>query len=95
MADALAGLRRFNYERIYLRPESTGEARLVIDMLHALVEHYISHPQSLPDGAEPSDDPLLRAVAYVDGMTDRFACQQATILLGWPREKLPRGLDID
>jgi dGTPase len=36
-------------------------------------------------------DPLLSAVGYVDGMTDRFACTQAVQLLGWPPERLPRG----
>jgi dGTPase len=94
MADALASLRQFNYEHIYLRPESTAQARLVIDMLRDLVEHYFARPDRLPEGAAPGDDPLLRAVAYVDGMTDRFACQQATTLLGWPHERLPRGQDM-
>ena len=40
------------------------------------------------------DDPLQAAVAYVDGMTDRFACAQATTLLGWPADRLPRGPDL-
>jgi hypothetical protein len=26
-------------------------------------------------------------------MTDRFACQQAVALLGWDRDKLPKGVD--
>ena len=31
-----------------------------------------------------SGDPVRDAVAYVDGMTDRFACAQAVALLDWP-----------
>jgi dGTPase len=32
------------------------------------------------------------AVAYVGGMTDRFACAQAIALLGWDPAKLPQGI---
>jgi dGTPase len=87
-AEALASLRRFNHERIYLRPESRAQAQAVVSMLRALVEHYVAHPDA------PSDDPLQSAVAYVDGMTDRFACAQAVALLDWPADRLPRGLDL-
>jgi dGTPase len=94
MGDALAALRRFNYERIYFRPDSMAQATAVIAMLRALVEHYIHQPDDLPPQSRCGPDPLLAAVAYVDGMTDRFACAQATALLGWPPDQLPRGLDV-
>jgi dGTPase len=94
MAEALAALRRFNHERIYLRPESKAQATSVIDMLRALVEHYVAHPRDLPASPELDGDRLHAAVAYVDGMTDRFACAQATALLDWPSERLPRGPDL-
>ncbi len=94
MGDALAALRRFNHERIYLRPESIAQADTVIGLLRALVEHYVSHPEDLPDGSSGCEDPLLQAVAYVDGMTDRFACSQAVSLLNWPAGRLPRGQDV-
>jgi dGTPase len=94
MGEALARLRQFNYERIYLRPESMAQAAAVITMLRALVEHYLAQPEDLPVQARSGGDPLHAAVAYVDGMTDRFACAQATTLLGWPPEQLPRGLDL-
>jgi dGTPase len=92
-ADALASLRRFNHERIYLRPASQDQAAAVVAMLRALVEHYLSHPDALPASAV-SGHPLRDAVAYVDGMTDRFACAQAGTLLHWPADRLPRGLDL-
>jgi dGTPase len=87
--EALAELRRFNHERIYLRPASVAQAEQVIDMLRALVEYYAAHPAELP--ASSTGDPLLAAVGYVDGMTDRFACTQAVQLMDWPSERLPRG----
>jgi dGTPase len=94
MGDALASLRRFNHERIYLRPESIAQADSVVSVLRALVEHYVSQPEHLPHGSKACEDPLLQAVAYVDGMTDRFACSQAVMLLDWPADRLPRGQDV-
>jgi dGTPase len=121
MAEALAELRRFDYERIYLRPASAEQSRRVVEMLGALVEHYAAHPAEMPlpqetpagdagrgDGRGgdaggaavvlpdpgPSDaGPVRSAVAYVAGMTDRFACVQAMARLGWPADRLPRGFD--
>jgi dGTPase len=90
---ALEALRRFNHERIYLRPDSTRQAGAVIAMLRALVEHYLAHPDALPASAR-TGQPVRDAVAYADGMTDRFACAQAVALLQWPPDRLPRGLDL-
>jgi dGTPase len=95
MAEALAALRRFNYERIYLRPSSIEQGRAVISLLSALVEHYANHPKDLPEnsGLVPGDEATIRrAVTYVSGMTDKFACAQATSLLSWPADQLPKGL---
>ncbi len=95
-AEALAQFRRFNYEQIYLRPESVAQANAVIELLRALVDHYAAHPQLLPDAVELSPgtaDTLHAAVTYVGGMTDRFACRQGIALLDWPRDRLPRGID--
>ena len=92
MGAALASLRAFNHERIYLRPESVAQGARVIGMLRALVEHLQDHPGDLPPGSA-CGDPLMAAVAYVDGMTDRFACSAAVSLLGWDPERLPRGQD--
>jgi len=89
-AEALAAFRRFNYDHIYLRPESRQQATSVVSLLRALVEHYAAHPHLLPGTV---DDPVFSAVAYVGGMTDRFACRQAITLLGWPPEQLPHGID--
>ena len=50
--EALETLRRFNYERIYLRPASVEQSAAVVELLRALVDHYTSHPTSLPGGAQ-------------------------------------------
>ena len=98
IGQALADFRRFNYEAIYHRPESRAQAQSVIDMLRALVDHYAERPSLVPAFAEaPCDggtDAAVRlAVAYVGGMTDRFACKQAVALLGYPKDRLPQGID--
>ena len=48
MGEALEVLRRFNYERIYLRPASVEQSAAVVELLRALVDHYVSHPTALP-----------------------------------------------
>jgi dGTPase len=95
-AEALAEFRRFNYENIYLRPASRQQGSAVIALLRALVEHYAAHPRLIPDAPDldvGSPDAVHEAVAYVGGMTDRFACRQAIALLDWPLDRLPHGVD--
>ncbi|MET0147211.1 MAG: HD domain-containing protein, partial [Ilumatobacteraceae bacterium] len=58
-ADALASFRRFNYDRVYLRPASRAQADAVIALLRALVEHYGDRPHLLaapPRAAVGSDE---------------------------------------
>jgi dGTPase len=97
-AEALAAFRRFNYERIYLRPESRDQARAVHELVSALVEHYAAEPRLIPpshaslDLVAQSTLSYRAAVTYVGGMTDRFAREQALSLLGWSESRLPRGV---
>jgi dGTPase len=94
-AGALAALRTFNYERIYVRPASLAQSRAVIEVLRALVEYYSEHPELIPDELEvrPRSNAAVRAaVAYVAGMTDRYAFDLAVQHLNWPSERLPRGI---
>jgi dGTPase len=103
-AEALAAFRKFNYEHIYMRPASIRQADSVVALLRALVEHYADRPHSLPIqttqavlGSEVevshidagSDEALKASVAYVAGMTDRYACQQGITQLNWDPAKLP------
>lgn len=90
-AAALAELRRFNYERIYTRPESVEQSRTVVSVLSALVHFYLERPEAMPS-AYRTDDLVRGAVTYVGGMTDRFAFEQAQRLLGWDPKRLPQGI---
>jgi dGTPase len=97
-AEALSAFRAFDYDRIYLRGPSRQQASAVIAMLRALVEYYAARPQLIPDVAErggglDAEAALHEAVAYVAGMTDRFACRSAVTLLDWPIDRLPSGID--
>ncbi len=92
-ADALAAFRAFNYERIYLRPESVAQADLSARLIASLAEFYLTHPSHLPDGqtlVPGSPDATAAAVRYVSGMTDRFAHRAAMDHLGWDERRLPR-----
>jgi dGTPase len=107
LAEALAEFRRFNYEHVYLRPASRAQADAVVELLRALVEHYAHRPHVIPEptacavlGGDAdvalvdagSSEAVRAAVAYVAGMTDRFACERALAELDWDRRRLPRGI---
>ena len=107
IAEALAEFRRFNYEHVYLRPASNRQAESVIALLRALVEFYADRPHVIPDqtaravlGPDASielidagsQEAVTAAVAYVAGMTDRFACDRGIIDLDWDPAKLPVGV---
>ena len=104
VAEALAAFRSFNYHNIYLRPASKKQADAVISLLRALVEHYADRPHVipvatmqavLPDELTPnlveagSEQAIRSAVAYVAGMTDRFACERGLVELDWNPADLP------
>ncbi len=96
-AEALAAFRTFNYNTIYLRQDSRDQATAVISLLRGLVEFYAAAPETLPSVMERGDvlsdaETLHEAVAYVAGMTDRFACNSAVTLLNWPVDQLPRAI---
>ncbi len=98
-ATALARFRALNYELIYLREASVAQARAVVAMLRALVEHFSDRPNAIPavraaGGLGAGEPEAVRAaVAYVAGMTDRFACRQAIARLGWDPAKLPQAIE--
>ncbi len=102
MAEVLAEFRQFNYDYIYMRPASTAQNQVVIELLQSLVEFLVDRPNldvlTAPDNTEPvragSIEARDRAVAYVAGMTDRFAVRSAMKYLGWSEAKLPKGVDL-
>jgi len=99
LAEALAVFRRGNYEHIYLRPASVTQGASVVGVLRALVAHFSDQPNLIPGVRSSSglvagsEGAVFEAVAYVAGMTDRFAMGIAVSDLGWDRDRLPRGVD--
>jgi len=99
VALALDDFRKFNYERIYLRPAASRQSKKVIDMLAALVEHFADAPGQIPsvstgewaDVVSGSAEAYETSVRYVSGMTDHFAIATA-MAIGMPPEQLPRGV---
>jgi dGTPase len=84
---AMAALREFMFERVYLGPAVRAEHTRIAGVLRRLFEHYVAHPELLPaapeDGhsADPGPPALARRVTdYLAGMTDRFCIREFTRL---------------
>lgn len=72
--EVMSELRDFMFERVYLSPESEAQKQKAILVIQDLVHYYEEHPNEVPDSyTVPGAEPLIRAVDYVAGMTDRFA----------------------
>ncbi len=96
--ELLGLLRRFNYEAIYLRPESVRQGEQVISVIDRLVRHLLSDRElfsSLAKESASADEVafIRQVVAYVAGMTDRYVFHMAEILLDLDKSSIPRGLD--
>lgn len=90
-AEALQAFRDFNFERIYLRPESVAQAERVIVLLRSLVEWFTQHPVD-GDVSPGSESAVSAAINHVIGMTDRYALNLAVEHLGWNPAALPMGV---
>jgi dGTPase len=77
---AMAELRDFMFERVYLGPAVRAERVKIEAVIRRLFEHYVEHPEQLP--VEPhGEDPLADRVAdYLAGMTDRYCIRRYTEL---------------
>jgi len=79
---AMADLRTFMFDRVYLGPEATREHAKIHLVVRSLFDHYCAHPQEIP--ASIPQGPLERRVTdYIAGMTDRF-CIRAFEALSIP-----------
>jgi dGTPase len=78
---AMADLRRFMFDSVYLGPAARREAVKVERLIRVLFEEYTEHPERLPDGGGlPDADLAQRVTDYIAGMTDRFATRVFTQL---------------
>ncbi len=81
---AMATLRDFMFERVYLGPAVRAEHVKIAAVLERLFEHYVEHPELLPAGAgrgsSPEDELAERVTDYLAGMTDRYCIRAYTEL---------------
>jgi dGTPase len=81
---AMATLRAFMFERVYLGPAARREHAKIERVIRTLFDHFVEDPSDLPDhgGAADADLPQ-RVTDYLAGMTDRY-CIRAFEALSVP-----------
>jgi dGTPase len=84
---AMAKLRKFMFERVYLGPAVRAEHARIANVVRRLFEHYVEHPELLPSPQErPAEERLegeelaRRVTDYLAGMTDRYCIRAYTDL---------------
>jgi dGTPase len=78
---AMAALRDFMFERVYLGPAVRAEHRRIARVVRRLFEHYVQNPDELPGGGAAGEEELARRVTdYLAGMTDRYCIRLYTEL---------------
>ena len=89
LAEALAAFRRCNYEHIYLRPASVtqgdvggGDAARPRRALHRPAQPHPRRARAAAAWPAAATAAVSEAVAYVAGMTDRFAMAGASAVVG-------------
>jgi dGTPase len=78
---AMAQLRAFMFERVYLGDAARQEHSRIERVLRTLFEHYAADPAQLPDGGGARGaDHARRITDYLAGMTDRYAVRAFSAL---------------
>jgi len=78
---AMAELREFMFERVYLGQVVQREHAKIATVIRALFDHYASAPAEIPDGGgAPDADLAQRITDYLAGMTDRYCLRAFTEL---------------
>ncbi len=80
--EAMAELRAFMFERVYLGPEARREHGKIELVVRSLFDHYCAHPDEIPRSI-PEGELSRRVTDYLAGMTDRF-CIRAFEALSVP-----------
>lgn len=74
---AMAELRTFMFEHVYLGPAARAEHGKIDRVLRTLVDHYAENPGEIPALLAPADADLAERVTdYLAGMTDRYCIRQ-------------------
>ncbi len=75
VGEAMAQLRAFMFERVYLGPVATREHAKILLVVTSLFEHYVAHPEELPSSI-PDGELARRVTDYLAGMTDRYCIKR-------------------
>jgi dGTPase len=76
---AMAALRRFMFDEVYLGPAARREHAKIERVIRTLFQHYADDPGRLPDGGgAPGAGEAQRVTDYLAGMTDRYAVRAFT-----------------
>ena len=85
---AMASLRKFMFEHVYLGDAARHEQERVTQVINALLNHYLESPHLLPALAPDAlEDVPTRVTDYLAGMTDRFCIRE------FERLTVPRTLE--
>jgi dGTPase len=68
---AMLRLRKFMFQQVYLGEAARGEHERAQRAVRGLFDHYMEHPDEVPEGAPGASD-CQRVADYLAGMTDRF-----------------------
>jgi dGTPase len=72
---AMAQLRAFMFERVYLGSVATREHAKIHLVIGALFRHYCAEPEEIPASIPPGDL-ATRVTDYLAGMTDRYCIRK-------------------
>jgi dGTPase len=76
---AMLRLRKFMFERVYLGEAARREQQRVHRAIRGLFDHYMEHPEEVPEG-EPRASDCQRVADFIAGMTDRYCIARFTEL---------------
>jgi dGTPase len=71
IAHAMANLRAFMFEHVYLGEAAAEQRATATETVRRIFDHFVFHPDELPP--DRPGEPWQRITDYVSGMTDRFA----------------------
>lgn len=78
---AMATLRTFMFEHVYLGPTARAEHDKIQRVVRTLFDHYVEHPELIPPLLPADSTDLAEQVTdYLAGMTDRYCIRQFTQL---------------
>lgn len=77
--NAMLGLRKFLFERVYLEPGTKKEENKIRNIIEPLYEYYLHHIEKLPDylteQIEEKETKEQAVCDYIAGMTDHYAVE--------------------